>query len=175
MDRGFIPADKVLSEMRRVAMADFMRWWRSDERRDAIGDLIFWTEIDEIARRCRGEGERKRYRFGLKGIKLLQKRFIDWGTVSGGLDNDYWTPKDYAEALKDRCSEKEYRSMLHTERIERIGASLIRNGEHEFTVQNWVATQWERGIDIPWQKWKNEALGITEEYEDPNEENPFLQ
>jgi len=63
MDRGFIPADKVLSEMRRVAMADFMRWWRSDERRDAIGDLIFWTEIDEIARRCRGEGERKRYRF----------------------------------------------------------------------------------------------------------------
>lgn len=173
MDRGFIPADKVLSEMRRVAMADFMRWWRSDEKRDAIGDLIFWTEIDETARRCRGEGERKRYRFGIKKIKLVQKRFVDWGTVSGGLGDDYWTPKDYAVALKRGCSEEAYKKMLRMERIDRIAASLIRNGENEFLAEEWAARQWETGRDIVWEDWKAEWLGET--YEDPNEENPFLQ
>ncbi|AXH77805.1 MAG: hypothetical protein [Cressdnaviricota sp.] len=173
MDRGFIPADKVLYEMRRAAMADFMRLWNGEGKRQDIGDETFWAELHAIAKKCKGEGERKRYRFGLKRLNYVQERLMEWGRVDN-LEQDEWSPKHYGHMLKS-CSEEFYQKILWREKIDRIAASLIRNGEHEFTALNWAATQIEKGKDIPWEKWKNEALGITEEYEDPNEENPFLQ
>lgn len=171
MDRGFIPKDKVLYEMRRAAMADFMRLWNGEGNRQDIGDLIFWTETDEIARRCRGEGERKRFRFGIKKIKYVQKSLMEWGRVDN-LEQDEWSPKHYGQMLKS-CSEEFYQKILWRERIDRIAASLIRNGENEFLAEEWAATQISTNREIPWLDWKAEWLG--EVYEDPNEENPFLQ
>jgi len=171
MDRGFIPKDKVLYEMRRAAMADFMRLWNEEGKRQDIGDETFWYELHEIAQLCKGEGERKRYKFGLKRLKYVRKRFIEWGRVDN-LEQDYWSPKHYGQMLKS-CSEEFYQKILWREKIDRIAASLIRNGENEFLAEEWAARQWETGRDIVWEDWKAEWLGET--YEDPNEENPFLQ
>lgn len=112
MDRGFIPKDKVLYEMRRAAMADFMRLWNGEGKRQDIGDETFWYELHEIAQLCKGEGERKRYRFGIKDIKMTQKRFREWGRTD---DGEPWNPKSYAEMLKS-CSEEFYQKILWRDR-----------------------------------------------------------
>jgi len=169
MNQNFIPADKVLYEMRRAAMADFMRWGKGDAKRKWIADDAFWDEIHGIARKCKGEGERKRWQFGLKDLGHTRKRFIEWGRTD---DGEPWNPKSYAEMLKS-CSEDFYQKILWREKMERIGASLIREGENEWEVENWVATQISMNKEIQWEDWKRKLLGI-EEFEE-EEENPFLQ
>lgn len=80
MNQNFIPANKVLYEMRRAAMADFMRWWKKDAKRKWIADDTFWDEINEIARKCKGEGE----------TEDQGNRHLGMPRIGSGLDQLNW-------------------------------------------------------------------------------------
>lgn len=141
MNQQPLQGNRIFEKLRQTAMADFLR---SFKNRELPGeDFIIWTELDSIAKSCKGESEIARFNFGLDAIKQVMSKVWRWGS---------WTNKEYAETLKAYCSEEAYQNSLILKKLERIGTALIRDGENPEDVEEWLAYCFERG-EIFWKDW----------------------